>query len=204
MSVNFAVLDEPAGALEITSLLHEWQDGSEDALARLVPLVYDELHTLASRHLAREWRHNHLQTTVVVNEAYLKLFGQREVDWQNRGHFFALAATLIRRILVDDARRQLRLKRGGGDVAEELDDMLVAPDDPVDVVDAIDLDRALQKLEALDPNLVKIVDLRFFAGLTLEETAAALGISTATVKREWAIGRAFLHMELSGDAVRAS
>jgi RNA polymerase sigma factor (TIGR02999 family) len=202
--VNFAVPDEPAGALEITSLLHEWQDGSEDALARLVPLVYDELHTLASRHLAREWRHNHLQTTVVVNEAYLKLFGQREVDWQNRGHFFALAATLIRRILVDDARRQLRLKRGGGDVAEELDDMLVAPDDPVDVVDAIDLDRALQKLEELDPNLVKIVDLRFFAGLTLEETAAALGISTATVKREWAIGRAFLHMELSGEAVRAS
>ena len=196
-----AAMNEPATAAQITRLLREWQEGREDALERLVPLVYDELHTLASRQLAREWRHNRLQTTVVVNEAYLKLFGQREVDWQNRGHFFALAAKLIRRILVDDARRQLRHKRGGGEASAELDEALAAPGDVLDVVDAIDLDRALQKLETHDPDLVKLVELRFFAGLTLEETASALGVSAATVKRDWAVGRAFLYAELSGGRV---
>lgn len=109
--------------------------------------MYDELHALASRHLAHEWRHDRLQTTVVVNEAYLRLFGQREIDWQNRGHFFAIAAQLMRRILVDHARRQLRQKRGGGELAVELDDALAAPSPPVDAVDALDLDRALEKLQ---------------------------------------------------------
>ena len=99
---------------EITRILHEWQGGSREALDRLIPLVYNELQTLASRQLAQEWRHNRLQTTVVVNEAYMKLFGQREVDWQNRGHFFAIAAKVMRRILVDHARRELREKQGGG------------------------------------------------------------------------------------------
>jgi RNA polymerase sigma factor (TIGR02999 family) len=198
MSLTLQAVNEPASTAPITRLLHEWQGGSQDALERLVPLVYDELHILASRQLAREWRHNRLQTTVVLNEAYLKLCSQREVDWQNRGHFFALAAKLIRRILVDDVRRRVRQKRGGGEMPVELDEVLAAPGGAVDIVDLIDLDRALQNLEQRDPDLAQIVELRFFAGLTLEETAAALGVSTATVKRDWAVGRAFLHLELTG------
>jgi RNA polymerase sigma factor (TIGR02999 family) len=156
---------------------------------------------IASRQLAREWRHDRLQTTVVVNEAYLKLFGQREVDWQNRGHFFAIAAQLMRRILVDHARRELREKRGGGFVHVELNDANVkAIDTPIDAIDALALDDALQKLEQLDPDQGRIVELRFFGGLTVEETAAALNISTATVKREWALAKGWLYRELTGDA----
>lgn len=182
----------------ITRLLREWQDGDAAALDRLMPLVYDELHTLASRYLAREWRHNRLQTTAVVNEAYVKLFGQREVDWQNRGHFFAIAAQMMRRILVDHARRNLREKHGGDAVHVALDDAVnVAGARAVDAVDALALDRALTKLERLDPEQGRIVELRFFAGLTVEETAAALGTSPATVKREWAFAKGWLHRELT-------
>jgi RNA polymerase sigma factor (TIGR02999 family) len=144
-------MDELADAAQITRLLHEWQDGSQEALDRLVPLVYDELHLLASRQLSREWRQDRPQATLVVNEAYLKLFGQRQVDWQNRRQFFALAAQLMRRILVDHARRQLRQKRGGGEVAVELSEELAAPGGALDAVDAFDLDRALRRLEQLDP-----------------------------------------------------
>lgn len=180
-------------------MLREWQSGSRDALDRLMPLVYNELHALASRQLAGEWRHDRLQTTVVVSEAYVRLFGQREVDWQNRGHFFAIAAQLMRRILVDHARRQQREKRGGDVVHVDLDDALSASAAPsVDAVDALALDRALQKLEHLDPDQAKVVELRFFGGLTVEETAAALGISPATVKREWALAKGWLYRELSG------
>ena len=190
-------MNDPAGQ-NITALLHDWQAGDRDALDRLIPLVYNELHTLASRQLAREWRHDRLQTTAVVNEAYVKLFGQREVDWQNRGHFFAIAAQLMRRILVDHARHQRRDKRGSGALPMELDETLPTPAPPVDAVDTLDLDRALQKLELLDPDQGKIVELRFFGGLTIEETAAALGISAATVKREWALAKGWLHRELTG------
>ena len=195
-------MDERTGASQITRLLHEWRGGSQDALDRLVPLVYDELHTLAARQLSREWRHDRPQTTAIVNEAYVKLFGQREVDWQNRGHFFAIAAQLMRRILVDHARRQQRHKRGGGAVAEELDDALAAPRADLDAVDALDLDRALQKLEQLDPDQGRIVEMRFFGGMTVEETAAALGVSPATIKREWALAKGWLYRELSGDPGR--
>jgi RNA polymerase sigma-70 factor, ECF subfamily len=188
---------EPA---QITRLLHEWQDGRQEAFERLVPLVYDELHTIASRQLAREWRHDRLQTTVVVNEAYMKLFGQREIDWQNRGHFFAIAAQLMRRILVDHARRQRRVKRGSGGLPVALDEELPAPSTPIDAIDALDLDRALHKLEQLDPEQARIVEMRFFGGLTVEETAAALGVSPATIKREWALAKGWLYRELSGDA----
>ncbi len=186
-------------SVEVTRLLHQWQTGSPEAFERLVPLVYDELRAIASRHLSREWRHNHLQTTVVVNEAYLRLFGQREVDWQNRGHFFAVAAQLMRRILVDQARHELRQKRGGGSLPVALHDAIPAAPAAVDAVETLDLDRALQKLEQIDPDEAKIVELRFFAGLTVEETAAALGISPATVKREWTIAKAWLHRELIGE-----
>ncbi len=165
----------------------------------MIPLVYSELHTLASRQLAREWRHNRLQTTVLVNEAYMKLFGQREVDWQNRGHFFAIAAKVMRRILVDHARRELREQHGGDSIHVELAEAVSSPTvTPVDAVDALALDRALHELEQLDPDQGRIVELRFFGGLTVEETAAAVGISPATVKREWAIAKAWLYRALSG------
>jgi RNA polymerase sigma-70 factor (ECF subfamily) len=183
---------------EITRILHEWQSGSREALDRLMPLVYNELHALASRQLSREWRHDRLQTTVVVNEAYVKLFGQREVDWQNRGHFFAIAAQLMRRILVDHARHEQREKRGGEAVHVGLDDAMAASSPPVDAVDALALDRALQKLEQLDPDQARIVELRFFGGLTVEETAAVTGVSPATVKREWALAKGWLYRELGG------
>lgn len=188
----------PADAAQITRLLHEWKSGSQDALERLVPLVYPELHTLAARQLKREWRHDRPQTTAIVNEAYVKLFGQRDVDWQNRGQFFAIAAQLMRRILVDHARRHLRQKRGGGEIPVELDDAFAAPAMGLDAVTALDLDRALQKLEQLDPEQGRIVEMRFFAGLTVEETAAALDMSPATVKREWALAKGWLHRELTG------
>src|SRR5690349_12522992 len=115
-------MSEATGPIQITRLLHDWQRGNREAFEALVPLVYDELHALAARQLAREWRYDRMQTTIVVHEAYLKLFGQREIDWQNRGHFFAIAAHLMRRILVDHARNLLRQKRGGAEVAEMLDD----------------------------------------------------------------------------------
>jgi RNA polymerase sigma-70 factor (ECF subfamily) len=191
-------MDGPAPSpSDITRILREWQSGSREALDRLMPIVYNELKTLASRQLAHEWRHDRLQTTVLVNEAYVRIFGQREVDWQNRGHFFAIAAQIMRRIVVDHARRQLREKHGGGAVALELNEAIPNPE-PVDAIDALALDRALQKLEQLDPEQGRIVELRFFAGLTVDETAAVLGVSPATVKREWVIAKSWLYRELSG------
>jgi RNA polymerase sigma factor (TIGR02999 family) len=172
---------------QITRILQEWQNGNRQALDRLMPFVYDELRTLASRQLAHEWRHNRLQTTAVVSEAYVKLFGQSEVDWQNRGHFFA------------NARRGLREKHGAGVIHLELDAARsTATSTAVDAVDALALDRALQKLEQLDAEQARIVELRFFGGLTVEETAAVLGVSAATIKREWALAKGWLHRELTG------
>jgi RNA polymerase sigma factor (TIGR02999 family) len=186
---------------EVTRLLQEWQGGNRDALDRLIPLVYDELHRLAERHLAREWRANRLQTTVVLNEAYVKLVGQRDVSWQNREHFFAVAAQLMRRIVIDHARRQAREKHGGSVLHVGLDEALeVSSSRDVDAVDALALDRALQKLEQIDPDQGRIVELRFFGGLTVEETAGVLRISAATVKREWAIAKGWLHRELTGQS----
>jgi RNA polymerase sigma-70 factor, ECF subfamily len=184
----------------VTRLLHEWRAGRQDALERLMPLVYDELHTIAARHMAREWRVGMYQTTALVSEAYLKLVGQRDVDWQNRAHFFAIAAQLMRRILVDNARRDLRSKHGGGAAIVSLDDADGQPaKKDLDHVDALALDRALTKLEALDPEQARIVELRFFGGLTVEETASVIGVSPATVKREWALAKGWLYRELSGE-----
>jgi len=183
---------------DITRILHEWQDGSREAFDRLIPIVYNELKTLAGRQLAREWRPNRLDTTVVVNEAYVKLFGQRDVDWQNRGHFFAIAAQMMRRILVDHARRHRRERHGGNAIHLGLTEAgAAAAEEPIDVVDALALDQALAKLNELDPDQVRIVELRFFAGLTVEETAAALGVSPATIKREWAVAKGWLYRELT-------
>jgi RNA polymerase sigma factor (TIGR02999 family) len=164
-----------------------------------MPLVYDELHLIASRHMSREWRVNALQTTALVSEAYLKLVGQRDVDWQNRAHFFAIAAQMMRRILVDSARRDLRAKHGAGATALSLDDIAAVPQPiTLDAVDALALDGALRKLEALDPDQGRIVELRFFGGLTVEETAEVAGVSPATVKREWALAKGWLYRELTG------
>jgi RNA polymerase sigma-70 factor, ECF subfamily len=192
-------MDRPPPPAEITRILQEWQAGSREALGRLMPIVYNELKMLASRQLRREWRPDRLQTTAVVNEAYMKLFGQREVDWQNRGHFFAIAAQMMRRILVDDARRQQREKHGGAAVRVELNEAIPEPSQ-VDALDALALDQALQKLEALDAQQGRIVELRFFGGLTVEETAAVLGVSPRTVKREWAMAKSWLFRELTGKA----
>jgi len=184
--------DRPA---EITQLLQRGQGGNRDAFDRLILLVYEELHALASRQLVREWRADRPQATAVVHEAYVRLVGQR-IEWQNRGHFFAIAAQLMRRILVDHARRRMRLKRGAGTAAVEIEETLPAAAPPVDTADTLDLDRSLQKLEQLHPDQVRIIELRFFDGLTVEETAAALNISPATVKREWAIAKRWLRREL--------
>jgi RNA polymerase sigma factor (TIGR02999 family) len=190
---------------DITQLLRDWQGGSRDALDQLVPLVYDELHLMAARHLARERRDGTLQTTALVNEAYLKLVDQQRVDWQNRAHFFAIAARLMRRILIDDARARLRDKRGGSVARVPVDEVAVPqPDAAVDVVDLLELDRALVELERLDPEQAKIVEFRFFGGLTVEETAAVVGSSTATVKREWAVAKGWLHRELTRVTQRRS
>jgi len=197
-------MDPTPDASDITRLLHEWQNGSDDAFERLVPIVYTELRTLASRQLMREWHHDHLQITAVVNEAYLKLFNQREVDWQNRGHFFAIAAQVMRRILTDHARHRLRQKRGGVAVPVELDQALTVAAESADAVDTLDLDRALTKLEILDPDQARIIELRFFGGLTIEETAAALSVSPATIKREWALAKGWLYRELTGHRTEPS
>jgi RNA polymerase sigma factor (TIGR02999 family) len=188
---------DPAPPPHITGLLQKWQTGDRAALDQLIPLVYDELHLIASRHLARERREGTLQTTALVNEAYVKLIDQRRVDWQNRAHFFAIAARLMRRILIDDARRRRRDKRGAGAVDLSLDETPVAaPVSAVDLTDVIALDRALQQLEQLDPDQGRIVELRFFGGLTVEETATVLEISPATVKREWSMAKAWLYSRL--------
>jgi len=197
--------DHPNPSAEITQLLRDWQGGSREALDRLIPLVYDELHIIAARHLSGERRDGTLQTTALVNEAYLKMIDQQRVDWQNRAHFFAIAARLMRRILIDDARRRLRDKRGGSVARVSIEDVAVPePDAPVDVIDLLQLDRALLELERLDPDQAKIVELRFFGGLTVEETAAVVGSSPATVKREWAVAKGWLHRELTRSADRSS
>ena len=183
-------------AEEITGLLQQWQGGSREAFDRLIPLVYDELKVIASRRLAREWRDSGLHTTALVNEAYLKLVGQRSVDWQNRAHFFAIAAQLMRRIVVDNARRHVSLKRGGGAVAVPLDDV-PAPQNPVGAVEILALDDALGELERLDPEMARLVELRFFGGMTVEQTAEVLGRSTATIKREWSVAKGWLHRALT-------
>ena len=193
--------DSTAPHSDVTRLLREWRGGSRAALDELMPLVYDQLRVIAARHMAREWRVSVYQTTSLVSEAYVKLVDQRDVDWQNRAHFFAIAAQLMRRILVDHARRELRPKHGGGSRAVPVDEVEVPLAVGVDRVDAVALDEALRKLEALDPDQGRIVELRFFGGLSVQETADVLGVSPATVKREWSVAKGWLHREMTGRTV---
>ena len=183
---------EPAG--EITNLLRKMQAGDRDAADRLVVEVYPELKRIAARHMRKERAGHTLQTTALVNEAYVKLVHQREADWSSRAHFFAVAAQIMRRILVDHARTKLADKRGGGVAPVPLDEAFVFSPERSEQV--IALDEALSRLETHDKRVSRVVELRFFAGLSVEETAEALRISTRTVKRDWQFGRAWLQAEL--------
>ena len=184
---------------DITDLLQRWKQGDGEALERLAPLVYAELRRIAARALARERRDHTLQSTALVHEAFLKLVDQRNVHWQSRAQFFGLAAQLMRRILVDHARRVGTSKRGGEAATISLE---IAGDVPDAMsrhtADVFLLDAALRKLEAFDPEQGRVVELRFFGGLTIEETADLLGVSTMTIKRDWAVARAWLYRELAG------
>ena len=187
-----------AAPRDVTRLLQEWNAGHEDALERLMPLVYRELRALAARYMARERSGHTLQPTALVHEAYLRLTAQHSVDWRNRAHFYGIAARLMRRILVDRARRASRSKRGGAMLHVALDGVPVAAEAPLHPVDAVVLDEALRRLEAIDPQQARVVELRYFGGLTLEETAEVLGVSTGTVKRHWSVARAWLYRAIMG------
>jgi RNA polymerase sigma factor (TIGR02999 family) len=184
---------------DVTELLHRWKGGERGALDRLTPLVYDELHRIASRALSRERADHTLQSTALVHEAFVRLVDQTRVEWQSRAHFFGLAAQLMRRILVDYARRTGRRKRGGDAINVALEVVGdVADREAMDLADTLTIDEALRKLEALDPVQGRIVELRFFGGLTIEETADVVGLSPTSVKREWAVAKAWLYREVSG------
>jgi RNA polymerase sigma factor (TIGR02999 family) len=198
------------GDRPVTQLLAQWRGGNQKALSELTALIYQELRNLAQRHLRRE-RHNHtIQRTALVNEAFVRLVNQQSVDWQSRAHFFGLASNLMRRILVDHARARLASKRGGGAALVSLDEITSPGDEDAgpsipepqhidgetdDDVTAID--EALTRLAGIDERQARIVEMRYFGGLTIEETAQAMEISDATVKREWTLARAWLRRELS-------
>jgi RNA polymerase sigma-70 factor, ECF subfamily len=182
---------------EVTRLLGEIGQGQKEAVNQLLPLVYDELHKLARGYFRRERGEHTLQPTALVHEAYIRLVDQRSPA-SNRGHFLALAATQMRRILLDYARKHQAVRRGSGQTVSLEDTMAIADDQSLDM---IGLDLALQKLAALDPTQAQMVELRFFGGLSVEETAQVMGISPATVKRSWSSARAFLHRELSGGSL---
>ena len=178
----------------VTDLLVAWSQGDQAALERLIPLVERELRLLAHRYLRRE-RHNHtLQTTALVNEAYLRLVGQREPHWQNRTHFFGIAARMMRRILIDHARSVASAKRGGGARAVSLDEACVLGEERA--AELVALDDALQALALVDERKCRVVELRYFAGLSVEESAEVLGVHPDTVTREWRRAKAFLRREL--------
>jgi len=184
---------------DVTELLRAWAGGDEDARAAAVASLYESLRRLAHACMRREGEAVTLQTTGLVHEAYLRLAAQRRTEWRSRGHFFAIAARIMRRILVEAYRARRAQKRGGGDPAGRVDIADVDPVAPAPGLDVEGLSEALDRLAAQDPDHARIVELRFFAGLTVEETAEAVSLSPATVKREWALARAWLHRELSGD-----
>jgi RNA polymerase sigma factor (sigma-70 family) len=194
----------------VTQLLAQWRDGDERAFAELSALMYEELRQLAQRHLRRERSDHTIQKTALVNEAFVRLVGQQSVDWQSRAHFIGLASKLMRRVLVDYARARLADKRGGGAGVLSLDEMAApeADEAPYTTPTALQhldahtqeevsaIDQALQRLEQIDARQAQIVEMRYFGGLTVEQTAQAIGISEATVKREWTLARAWLRREL--------
>ena len=185
-------------ANDVTQLLIAWSDGDADALDKLAPIVYGELHRMARRYMSRERSEHTLQPTALVHEAYVRLTNQQLPQWQNRAHFFAVAAQLMRQILVDHARAHRADKRGGGACKLTMEEAEQSPQ-KVDV-DVIALDDALKTLSELDVQQGKVVELKFFGGLSIEETAEVLGVSASTVKRDWITARAWLHRELDRSA----
>jgi len=179
---------------EVTRLLQAWSAGEQGAFDKLVPMVYEELHRLAQHYMAQERPGHSLQTTALVNEAYLRLVGGKPVSWQNRAHFFGVSAQLMRRILVDFARSRRSLRRGGGAQAVSFDEALVVSPEPG--ADLVALDDALRALAAIDPRRGRVVELRFFGGLSVEETAEVLKVSVETVMHDWKLAKAWLQREL--------
>jgi RNA polymerase sigma factor (TIGR02999 family) len=190
-----STLQDPHGTADITALLRAWSDGDQRALGELTPVVYAELRRLAGRYMRRERPGHSLQATALVNEAYLRLVDYTRMQFQNRAHFFAVSAQLMRRILVEHARRH-NLKRGRGVRHVTLDEAVVVAADPG--VDLVALDDALNALARVDPRKVKVVEMRFFGGLSVDETAAVLKVSPVTVRRDWSSAKVWLHRELTG------
>ena len=183
------------GSHEITGLLKAWSGGDQDALNKLVPLVYEELHRMAQRYMGQERSGHTLQTTALVHEAYLRLVSAADVGWESRTQFFAVAAQVMRRILVDWARSRQAIKRAGEVTPLELEEPLLVAEEPGP--DLVALDDALKALSAVDPRKSKVVELRFFGGLGVEETAQVLSVSSDTVTREWKLAKLWLQRELT-------
>ena len=184
-------------SIEVTQLLKAWGHGDEGALGRLIPLVQQELHRLAHRYMSREKPNQTLQTTALVNEVYLRLIDVAQVNWQDRAHFFAIAARMMRRILTDRARARNYQKRGGAALHVSFDEALAVSQEKDAEIVAVD--EALSALAAMDPRKSQVVELRFFGGLSVEETAELLKVSPETVKRDWRFAKAWLHRALSGE-----
>lgn len=182
---------------EVTQLLVAWRNGDEGARDELMPLVYHELHRLAHQYMSRERPGHTLQTSALVNEAFLRLADQKDVQWQNRAHFIGIAGQMMRRILVDYARNRGYAKRGGGAIQVSLDEELIVSDERS--AEVVALDDALQSLARLDERKSRLVELRFFGGLSIEETAEVLGVSPGTVMRDWTLAKAWLRREMSGN-----
>lgn len=183
---------------EVTQLLQDWSNGDKAALDRLMPLVYEELRRLAHHYMGRERPGHTLQTTAIVNEAYLHLINQRGVQWQNRAHFFGIASHLMRRILTGYARSRQCLKRGGGAQQVELEEAMLVSDERV--AEMVALDDALNSLAQIDERKSQLIEMRFFGGLSIEETAEVLGVSPGTVMRDWTLAKAWLRCEMDKEA----
>jgi RNA polymerase sigma-70 factor (ECF subfamily) len=188
----------PVDSGRITGLLNDLRQGNAGAQAEIIPLIYPELRKIAARYMRRERAEHTLQATALVHEAYLRMMGQQNQDWQNRAHFFGVAADLMRKILVDHARRHLAARRGGGAYRVELNEALVGTESAADAV--LEIDSAIQNLSKLDPRQAEVVVMRVFAGLTEQEIAVVLNVSDRTVKRDWKMAKAWLRSVLSSDS----
>ena len=187
-------------AAEITALLQAWEGGDRDALNRLMPVVYDELRRAAQAYMRRERTSHTLQASALVNEVYLRLVDLTSVRWQDRAHFFAIAASMMRRVLLDAARARAAQKRGGGDVRITFDEDRIDAAASRQAAGLIEIDQAIEALSKMDPRKARVVELRFFGGLSVDETAEVLGVSGQSVKRDWRLARAWLLKELAGAA----
>jgi RNA polymerase sigma factor (TIGR02999 family) len=185
-------------AHDLTQLLQAWSNGDQEALVKLTPLVHSELHRIARRYMAQERPGHVLQTTALVNEAFIRLIDWKNVRWQNRAHFFGVSAQLMRRILVDFARAQHYAKRGGDALMVSLSEAEAVPHERVD--DLVALDEALERLSRLDPRQSRVVEMKFFGGMEMEEIAEVLQVSRGTVKRDWSLAKLWLLRELSGES----